>query len=161
MLKFSIRYEGHGWLWVSIQTDSFQHEFPASYVPYDSVGQLADALLHLLAYPTASVTVVWNSEPIEHEFRFTRTSSNSDPNELAHLQIVIFPDERRMKDAPGDIVGTVRLPLNRMVKVFWRTLKCLAQDEQFRCQWEWTFPNEQLERIAQILTEQARSEEAI
>ncbi|MBW3625448.1 MAG: hypothetical protein KY468_18795 [Armatimonadetes bacterium] len=143
MLEFDIRYEGHGWLWTTLTAPSFNLEFPASDVPYDSIIQLTDAILSLLTYQGPAV-VLWNSEPIEHEFRFHRDVEN------VHLTVVEFPDERRTMNA-GDAIGDVTGSITGLLSPFVGTLQRLADNENFRNEWDWDFPAERLQRIQRLM----------
>jgi hypothetical protein len=58
-----------GGIWCAIATGEARLEISASYVPYDSISDLAAALaLVLKGGPEAVVS--WNEEPAEYEFRF-------------------------------------------------------------------------------------------
>lgn len=149
MLTFDTKLVGHGCLWVSIQAASFWCEFPASNVPYDSISQLVDALVYLLAYQ-GLVVVRWNSEPVEHEFRFTRAG------DLVHLEVIEFPDGGRSASA-GQKIGFVSGPLNQLLQPFVQALQQVEQDKGFRAEWDRPFPAALLERVTQALAQRTVS----
>ncbi len=147
MLTVDIKHKGHGWLWVVIQAPSFEREFSASDVPQDSITQLAQALLYLLTYQ-GPATVVWNSEPVEHEFRFVRAG------ETVHLQVWEFPDSRRATSA-GVAIGSVNGSLGRLLEPFVQALQRLGADQDFQAHWNRPFPAALLERVTQALAGRA------
>lgn len=138
-LRFDVRHEKHGWLWVSLAWDDFATEFPASHVPCDSVGQLAQAMLTLLTYD-GPVTVVWNTEPVEWEFRFRRSGPQ------AELCVWEFEDGRR-RTGTGTLRATLSLPLLELTAPFTNALVRLGRDEAFRAEPGRLFPEALLERM--------------
>ena len=84
--------------------------------------------------------MVWNSEPVEHEFRFVRTG------EQVHLDVWEFPDSSRTISA-GAAVGSISAPLAQLVEPFVQALQRLGADKDYQRQWGWPFPAGLLGRI--------------
>ena len=68
-LRLDIEPPLAGWAMVRLTAPGVRLEFAASYTPWDSINQLAQATAGLLAGLPEQV-VAWNTEPVEYEFRF-------------------------------------------------------------------------------------------
>ena len=70
-VKISFKEICNGWLQVQVQLEEVLFCFTASYVPYDSVYELAKGLFIFASTSTAQ-TIKWNTEPVEYDFFFHR-----------------------------------------------------------------------------------------
>ncbi len=117
----------NGSLPVTLTTIDQQLTFIASYIPYDSLGNLVASLTGLLNVD-GSTSVIWNTEPTEYDFLFMAKG-----NEIT-LSVVEFPSARRTRDG-GRVVLTPHASRQGLVLGFWRALRGLQTDEAFEQHW--------------------------
>ena len=87
-----------------------------SYTPYDSFGDLVDTLhMMYLVKNTVEKKVIFNAEPYEYEFTFTKNDKNID------LEIIGYPDYRR--SAKAEHIWSRSGSLEEICKPFWRSLR--------------------------------------
>jgi hypothetical protein len=146
-LRLDIELRSDGWAMVRLTAPGVQLEFPASYTPVDSIGDLARATAGLAAGLTEQL-VAWNTEPEEFEFQFTTTGDD------ARLEVRKFPDHRRRAHHADDPVAVVEEERITMIRALWRGLRRLqgsVTDEGYATAWKHPFPADAVERIAQHL----------
>ncbi len=143
---FHIRFgpARNGWLPVTIHTANQHLAFEASFTPDDSLAQLIDALLMVLASDgTAAVT--WNSEPVEYRFTLEAVA------DVAKLTITAFADHRREAQEGKDVL-TVQTDRQVLVRSFWRSLRRLQTQDDFAQQWHRPFPHAALAQLSTTLS---------
>jgi hypothetical protein len=76
-LKINLGRPEDGWLSAELNLGDQVYKFNPSYVPYDSINELVNALLKILdGYDKAIVR--WNDEPVEHELVFETKDGQMD-----------------------------------------------------------------------------------
>lgn len=126
----------HGSMPVKITNSNRQICFTASYVPYDSMLELIDALILSLKGHNQKIAR-WNTEPIEYEFIFSRNC------EHLTLDILNFPDCRR-KQSQGELLLKVCDSPIAIVLPFWRALREVENRSSFEQQWQRVFPKREM-----------------
>src|SRR5688500_16006209 len=101
-----------GWMPVSLQTGNSRLAIDASYVPCDSVADLANALaLILKGGPEA--TVSWNEEPIRYDFRFSQSRDG------VHVVVMRLRGSGRPSNGGDELLSERGTALD-IVRSFWR-----------------------------------------
>jgi hypothetical protein len=146
LLKIEFGRPKHGWMDVAVAAGENHFTVYASYMPRDSVGDLASAAA-LILKGGVEATVVWFEEPNEVDFHFTAEGDE------AMLVVTRYPDDRRTKQARNELLrvrGTradVSLP-------FWRGLRKLQSivpPNEYKAAWKNRFPVEKLDEIAALV----------
>jgi hypothetical protein len=117
-LRIDIEAPQNGWASVKLTAPQVLLEFPASYTPWDSIGELARATAGLLAGLPEQV-VAWNTEPVEYEFRFATKGSQT------RMEIHQYPDARRRRRHAGAPVAVVEGDTIGIARAIWRGLRRL------------------------------------
>lgn len=143
---FKVSFESPqcGWMSVSLEARGARLVTSVAHAPYDSLGDLLDALVALLE-GRESVIVRWNREPEEMDFRFDTHDG------LVALDITRYADHRR---ASGEIVFNARLPKEEVCDAFWRELRGLRrrrETDEYEQNWRRQFPDEKLRRFTKAL----------
>src|SRR4051812_2036916 len=75
--KLQISFDGpeHGWMTVTVSNATDSYTFVPSHVVYDSIAEVALALLAILDGAPHAI-VRWNDEPVEHEWVLTRKADD-------------------------------------------------------------------------------------
>jgi len=136
-----------GWAKVRLTAEGVRLEFVASYVPYDSIGDLARAAVDLLTGLPEQV-VSWNTEPMEYDFRFATAGGRTC------LQVHQYPDGRRRWRRAEVPVATVEGDTISIARAIWRGLRRLqgaVSAEAFATVWRGPFPAAAVERIGDLL----------
>jgi hypothetical protein len=136
----------HGWIKVCLRSGGSVLEIDASDVPGDSIADLAAALSFLLK-GGSEVTVEFNEEPCESEFRFSQK-----PFELT-LTVIQFPDSRRSITSGTGVFEVTGTPLQICVP-FWRGLRRLESEistADYELGWGRPFPVEKMNEIASLI----------
>lgn len=152
-MRLDIEQPLNGWVKIRLTARGVRLEFDASYTPWDSIDVLARATAGLLAGVPQHV-VVWNTEPVEYEFRFAAEGDRT------RLEVHKYPDRRRRQrrgEVPvavveGDTIGSAR--------AIWRGLRRLqgtVSKEEFAAAWGYPFPASTVERIGEQLQRHAHS----
>ena len=151
-LRIEFGRPSNGWIHVRINHAEQELEMDASYVPFDSVKNLAEAVSMMLkGGPEAIVT--WNEEPTETEFRFTRNG------EQVSLAILRFPNSRRSA-GNGKCVMELQASALHICTAIWRALRRLQADlpsAEYKVGWGHRFPEEELEEIGQMINQSKTS----
>jgi hypothetical protein len=134
-----------------IRAEERNVEIWASYIPYDSIADLAGAVsLVLKGGPEAKVS--WNEEPTEFDFNFVVEG------EIVRLFVLRFPDSSRAK-AKGTEVLRVTGSQFDICLPFWRALRRLESmmpPNEFKAAWGHRFPDAKVREIASLM-EQSKS----
>ncbi|HTU92070.1 MAG TPA: hypothetical protein VMF69_18445 [Gemmataceae bacterium] len=143
-LRLDIESPLAGWAMVRLTAPGVRLEFDASYTPWDSIGELAQAIAGLLAGLPEQV-VAWNTEPVEYEFRFTTQGVQ------ARLEVYQYPDTRRRRrtEAPVAVVEGDTISIARAIWRGLRRLQGAVSAEAFAAAWEHPFPASTVERIGE------------
>ena len=149
-LRMDVEAPAHGWTTIRLTVPGVQLEFTASYTPRDSIGDLARAASGLLAGLPDSV-VIWNTEPVEYEFRFVVVGTRT------RLEVHEFPDFRcEGRDVVRPLVA-VEEDTSTVARALWRGLRWLQgamPEEDFAASWRHSFPRDVVERLGDQLREQ-------
>jgi hypothetical protein len=75
--RFHARFElpAVGSLPVTLTANGDSLSFIASHTPYDSLSDLVTALISIVLTSSVDISVRWNTEPVEYEFRFATEAS--------------------------------------------------------------------------------------
>ncbi|MEH1943425.1 MAG: hypothetical protein V7L01_24835 [Nostoc sp.] len=142
--NFRVRFGdiNHGWMPVNLITNEQKFSFIASYIPYDSLAELVEALSLFLQLGYSKI-VRWNAEPIDYEFLF------SESNEQAMLRVIEYTNQLRVKNAK-EVVFTFSGSRISLVIPFWRALRDIETRHGFEQKWQRPFPKQGM----QLLKEQ-------
>ena len=117
-LRLDIDPPAHGWTVIRLTAPGVDLTFDASAIPRDSIGDLA-AAVRLIAAGGGSPHVVWNSEPVEHEFRFRVIGDR------VRLDVFRFPDMRRPGPSGADPIASIEGDRMDVARALWRGLRRL------------------------------------
>ena len=87
-MRLDIEPPIHGGAKIWLKAEGVDLQFVTSYVPYDSIGDLARAIVDMLTGLPEQV-VTWSLEPAEYDFRFATADGRT------RLQVYQYPDFRR------------------------------------------------------------------
>jgi len=136
-----------GWATVRMTAPGVAMEFIASYTPRDSITDLARAAAGLAAGDPEQI-VVWNTEPVEYEFRFETAAGRT------RLEIKRFPDYRRQRRHAIGPAGVVEESSVTIARALWRTLRRLQgimTADEFAAAWRHSFPVGTVDRLGEQL----------
>jgi hypothetical protein len=142
-MKLQFGKADHGWLPATLELDDGPLLFDVSYLPYDFVGELIDALSGVLGAPGEYVARICE-EPAEHDWRF-----RSFDRSAVVFQVVTYRDGRGGR---GEVEAELWGPPLDIVLPFWRGLRELAgraRAEGFRSHWSGPFPFDALDRLTE------------
>lgn len=125
----------------------------ASYLHYNSLHDLIEALTALLGGREQSITVRWNCEPEEYDFQLA-----AEGDEL-QLNVVRYPDHRR-REAARRTVFSVRASVLDISVAFWRELRGLRRRilvDEFDRNWRREFPHAGMREFTQLLRSRRRA----
>lgn len=141
--NFCVRFgdANHGWLPVILITNEQEFSFAASYVPYDSLSQLVEAL-SLFLKTSASKVVIWNTEPIEYEFIF------SECDDQAQIEVFEYAGSQRIQ---GTDKAVFKFSGSRqsLAIPFWRALRDIETRVDFEQKWQRSFPKHGMQLLRQ------------
>ena len=143
-VRLNLQAPSRGWMDVVLTVGETRLEFSASYIPSDSVRDLAEAVSGLLR-GVKDQTVSWNTEPIRYEFRFTTTGQH------IRLEVYQFADHRQ---SGGVAVAAVVEETRVLCLALWRTLRRLQgqlSEAAYATAWQHPFPSEVVRRITSQL----------
>lgn len=120
-----------------------------SYTPYETFGNLVDALDMLYSNELLSIEkiVVMNTEPLEYELKFYKNGID------IVLDVYKYPDFRRVKNT-GIYLFSINGDYERVCKPFWRALRnmqSLYTSEELNHRWHREFPSRALNELSQQL----------
>jgi hypothetical protein len=146
-LRFEIDPPSHGWAAVRLTATGVAVSFAASHTPRDSIRELASGAARTLA-GAPDLVVVWNTEPVEYEFRFVTANGRT------RLEVYEFPDARRRRRG-------IQIPITEyegktldVAFAFWRGLQRLQHAvlaDQFLAEWGGPFPAGEVARLGEEL----------
>jgi hypothetical protein len=142
-----IEKPAHGWATVRLTLPDAQLEFVASYTPRDSICELARVASGLIKGMPESV-VIWNTEPVEYEFRFVAADGRT------RLEVHEFPDFRRQGPSARKPLVAVEEDSRLVARALWRGLRRLQgmiPVEEFAASWGHPFPLDAVERLGDHL----------
>ena len=143
-LSVSLESPQHGFMSLRINGDRESFVTVVSHEPYDSLRDLIEALA-LVLESDREVTVKWNAEPDEYDFRLEARG-----DELC-LAVIHYPDHRRLPDTSSTVFSFCG-PRRDACVAFWVELRDLqgrtAQDE-FDRQWRREFPEREMQRLTE------------
>ena len=117
----------------------------ASCQPYDSLRDLIESLSALLSGSRQDVTVKWNGEPEEFDFRMKAEDNGVE------LVVVRYPNHRRRR---GSIVFSFRGSKWDVCLPFWKELRDLrirAGVDVFESNWRRKFPQRELQQFTTLI----------
>ena len=124
------------------------YQFFPSHVPYDSVSELVNALLEILAgYPKAIVR--WNDEPVEHEFVFM---SEGERVNFTVYEIIDSVVAGKVRDERFAFSGS----RYDVLHPFWKGLREMQSKqslEEYERQWREPFPERDMLELMQRMKE--------
>ncbi|HEU4386235.1 MAG TPA: hypothetical protein VFV34_00460 [Blastocatellia bacterium] len=137
-LKIELDQPESGWLRVELAFGDQKYSFFPSHVPYDSVTELANALLKILdGYDKALVH--WNDEPVEHEFVFEPEGNQIDFRAYIINERTFGKEREQVFRFSGNT--------NDVVWPFWKALRDLESrqsKEEYEKQWREPFPEREM-----------------
>ena len=118
-----------------------------SYTPYDSFRELIDAA-HLLRTSKATIDrkVIFNTEPVEYEFVFSKAE------DIVTLSVSVYKDDRRTES--HEEAFSLKGSYDEICMPFWRGLRRLQSEfepEELDEAWHRPFPSEDLDKLTNIL----------
>ena len=143
-LDVSLESPQHGFMSLRLKTAGQSFVTVVSHAPYDSLRDLIAALAAVLD-GDRELTVRWNGEPDEYDFRF---SSRGD---RLLLEVVHYPDHRKLPEAAA-AVFSFQGPKADACRAFWeelRDLRSRASRDEFDRQWRREFPERELRELTE------------
>lgn len=125
-----------------LRNESVDFVTVVSHTPYDSLRDLTGALSCVLDGDCA-VTVKWNSEPDEYDFRLNARGRN------VQLTVIHYPDHRRITEMATQVFS-FQGPKLEVCRSFWQELEDLrsrTEQDEFDRQWRREFPIRELEEL--------------
>jgi hypothetical protein len=142
-LSVSLESPQHGFMSIRLKAGDQSLVAVVSHTPYDSLRDLIEALSAVLD-GDCDLTVKWNSEPEEYDFRLVSLG------DAVRLDVIHYPDHRRSQDA-GSTVFSFRGSKLETCRPFWnelRGLRARAARDEFDRQWRRDFPESELNGFA-------------
>ena len=140
--RFRVRFElpAVGSLPVALTANGDSVSFIASHTPYDSLSNLVAALITIVLTDTVDISIRWNTEPVEYEFRF-----ETDANDII-LSVIRWPDSTRLRES-SQSAFTARGSRMDIVLPFWRALRRLESQATTRWEWQHPFPDRDMQKF--------------
>jgi hypothetical protein len=139
-LRLLIEPPEHRWTSIRLTGPGVDLTFHASGVPQDSLGQLAAAANRLMAGETA-VSVFWNTEPEQYEFRLS--------NEAGKGRLEVH--QASNDDAPTVEIEVGTKALARAIWRAFRRLEAGCTAAGFQSAWGHPFPGDSVNRLGERL----------
>jgi hypothetical protein len=142
-LRLDIEPPAHGWATVRLTAPGVALTFRASYTPHDSIADLASAAALSFAGSPDQV-VVWNTEPVEYEFRFVATAGRT------RLEVLKSADGRRIRRGDEAPIAVIEGAASTITFAIWRGLRRLqgaAPADDYASAWGYPFPVVSVERL--------------
>jgi len=135
-----------GSMLTTLQVGESSLEVWASYIPYDSITELAGALsLIMKGGPEAKVS--WNEEPTEYDFVFTAREND------AQLDVFTYPDSSRARRGRKKILS-FRGTIIDICQPFWRALRRLETSiplNEYKAAWGHRFPEGKMREVTELV----------
>ena len=140
--RFHVRFEhpAVGSLPVTLTANDDSLSFIASHTPSDPLSDLVTALITIVLTNTVDISVRWNTEPVEYEFRFA-----TDASEII-LTVIQWTDSTRPREN-SQSAFTVRGLRMEIVLPFWRALRQLESQASTRWEWQHPFPDRDMRKL--------------
>jgi hypothetical protein len=155
-LRVSMESPQSGWMSLSLKAGERQSlVMVAAYAPYDSLRDLIEGLSALLTGSEA-VTVRWNCEPEEIDFRVTAMSGA----DRVEFEAIRYANHRR-KQEDSRIVFALRDSKMAVCQPFWKALRDLQRrisTDVFESNWKRQFPQHELRQLTRLIREKAKGE---
>ncbi|GEM_PF-6789045 len=142
-LRLDIDPPVHGWATVRLTAPGVALTVDASYTPRDSIADLARAAALSLAGVPDQI-VVWNTEPVEYEFRFVATAGRT------RLEVYEFADGRRTQRGNEAPIAVIEGDTSAISCAIWRGLRRLQgalPADEYATTWRHPFPATTVERL--------------
>ena len=158
-LRVSMESPQSGWMSLSLRAGEDALLMVAAYAPYDSLRDLIEALSAMLT-GSRNMTVRWNCEPEEFDFKLTTRARN------VWLNVIRYPDHHSRQEESEEVFSLCGSKLEICLP-FWRALRDLGRrvsTDVFESNWKRKFPQrelQQLTRLIRSLKHEARSETLI
>jgi hypothetical protein len=147
-LRVSMESPQSGWMSLSLKAGEESLRMAASYAPYDSLRDLIEGLSALLTGSEA-MTVRWNCEPEEFDFKVTSRGGV----DRIEFEAVRYANHRR-KQADSRIVFAFRGSKMDISLPFWRALRDLQRrisTDVFESNWKREFPQRELQQLTRLI----------
>lgn len=146
--NFRVRFgdTNHGWMPVNLITNDQQFSFIASYIPYDSLAELVEALSLFLQVGYSKI-VRWNAEPTYYEFIF------SESNEQAMLRVIEYTNQKLVQNAE-QVVFTFSGSRVSLIIPFWRALRDIETRHGFEQNWQRPFAKQGMQLLGEQIHKQ-------
>lgn len=146
-LKVDLDRPENGWLIVELASGDQQYSFHPSYIPYDSITELVNALLKTLdGYDKAIVR--WNDEPVEHEFAFEPKGDQVDFRAYIINEMVFGKEQEQVFEFSGTTY--------EVVWPFWKALRDMESRQsrrEYEKQWREPFPERGMVELTRRIKE--------
>lgn len=143
-LKVSLESPQHGFMSIRLSSGEDSFVTVVSYTPYDSLRDLIEALIAILA-GDRDLIVKWNCEPEEYDF------SLRAKDDAVQFDVIHYPDHRRLAELSSKVFSFHGSKFE-MCWPFWKELQDLrsrsVQDE-FDRQWRRDFPGSEMQELTQ------------
>jgi hypothetical protein len=147
LIRFEVGAPRLGWSQVRVTYQDFKLAFLASKTPWDSIGELADAALAILAERKVG-EARWHMEPGAFLFRLL---PRGDRTALEILEFVDWKLRRAPRDNP---VFRVEFETKALASSIWRALRRLegsVKPEAYENEWRHPFPGPAIKRLGDAL----------
>lgn len=131
---FKVRFADvkSGWMTVSLKTSEQSFSFSPSYTPYDSIGELVNALYNFLWWSGSESFVRWNEKPNEYEFVFMTVDRTPG--------FTVYETTERVSGRARDVAFSCSGSRFQIVLPFWRALRDLETNPEHNYEIEWRRP---------------------
>ncbi|MGB7923222.1 MAG: hypothetical protein WCF57_08260 [Pyrinomonadaceae bacterium] len=153
--RVSMESPQSGWMSLSLKAGEESLVMAASYAPYDSLRDLIEGLSALLNGSEA-VTVKWNCEPEEFDFKLT---AQGGVNGVEFKAIRYANHRRRQRDSR--LVFSLRGSKLDVCLPFWTALRDLQRrisTDVFASNWKREFPQRELQQLTRLIRSRKRQE---
>lgn len=138
-----------GWSHVGVECGDFTWQFLASNSPWDSIAELADAALGMLAgQPMTQAR--FHIEPGAFVFRFTRTRTTS------RFELLEYMDPRLRRPAHSEPIYIFEASKEAMAGAIWRSLRRLegsVKADVYQAEWKHPFPAAAVRHLGDAIRE--------
>jgi hypothetical protein len=145
-LKVSFDELEHGWIVLAMEVGEESFRLVASYVPFDSISELAATLNQLLSGDLHAV-VRWNEEPAQYEMSFIVDDAQIRV-EVSQVKSVLGGIEREFLFGFSE-------EYTKVLVAFWRALRELQgryEPAEYQRRWHQPFPTREMEVLTERIT---------
>jgi hypothetical protein len=154
LIRFEIGAPRVGWTQVSVESGDFHWKFLASYTPWDSIADFANAGNDLISGRSAQVK--WHLEPGVFVFRFHFGGGRST------FEILEFVDRDLRRPPRPDPIPLMEFGTKTLASAVWRSLRRLegtVDKETYAKEWRGPFPTEAVKQLGAALRQKKSSSE--